>query len=60
MSFAFALRTIFEIIMVALLFWCIFNENKLIAFEKRIISNIRRRRLKVVKNTISYRVADGR
>lgn len=60
MNLGFALRTIFEIIMVALLFWCIFNENKLIAFEKRIISNIRRRRLKVVKHNISYRVADGR
>ncbi len=46
-----ALQTIFEIALVAAVFWGIFNEHKLIAIEKRIISNIKRRKLRVVKNT---------
>ena len=46
-----ALQTIFEIALIAAVFWGIFNEHKLIAIEKRIISNIKRRRLRVVKNT---------
>ena len=45
----FALKTLFELGLVVLVFWAIFHEDTLISFEKRIISNIRRRRLKVVK-----------
>lgn len=45
----FALTTIFELSLVIAVFWGVFNEDKLIAFEKRIISSIRRKRLKVVK-----------
>ena len=48
---AFALKTLFELGLVALVFWAIFHEDTLISFEKRIISYIRRRRLKVVKYT---------
>ena len=45
----FALQTIFEFILVVAVFWSIFNEDKLIRFEKKIISNIRRKKLKVIK-----------
>ncbi len=46
---ALGLRTVFEIVLVGFVFWSVFNEDKFIAFEKRIASYIRRRRLKVVK-----------
>lgn len=46
---ALGLRTVFEVVLVAFVFWSVFNEDKFIAFEKRIASHIRRRRLKVVK-----------
>ena len=49
MTLSFALQTIFELILVVTVFWAIFNEDRLISFEKRIISTIRRKRLKVVK-----------
>ena len=60
MTLAYSLRTIFEILMIIALFWGIFNEGKLIAFEKRIISAIRRSRLKVIKTAPKYRVIKGR
>lgn len=49
MSFLHCLQTLFEIIMVIAVVWCLFNEDKLIAFERRLFSAIRRRRLRVVK-----------
>ena len=49
MSFLHSLQTIFEIVMVIAVLWCLFNEDKLIAFERRIFAAIRRRRLRVVK-----------
>lgn len=60
MTLAFGLRTLFEVILVAAVFWGIFHEDRLIALEKRIITNIRRRRLRVVRANTSYRIADGR
>lgn len=48
MTFLQALTTVFEIGMVAALFWCFFHEDRLIAFEKRLLSGIRRRKLRVV------------
>jgi hypothetical protein len=49
MTFIQVLTTIFEISMVVALFWCFFHEDRLIAFERRILANIRRRKLKVVR-----------
>ena len=49
MTFIQVLTTIFEISMVVALFWCFFHEDRLIAFERRIFANIRRRKLKVVR-----------
>lgn len=59
MGLAFTIRTIFETILVVALIWGIFNEHKLIAFEKHIIALIKRNRLKVVKSTSSYRAVRG-
>ena len=49
MSLQFTLSSIFELFLAAAVIWGVFNEDKLISFEKRIISNIKRRRLRVVK-----------
>lgn len=41
--------SILEIIAVGFTVWCLFNEKKLIAFEKRIMRSVRRRKFKVIK-----------
>ena len=48
MTFIQVLTTIFEISMVVALFWCFFHEDRLIAFERKLLACIRRRKLKVV------------
>ena len=58
MTLAFSLQTIFEIFLVVAVFWGIFNEDKLIAFEKRFVAALRRRRLRVVNNNSRCRIAD--
>ncbi len=45
--------SILEIFAVGFTVWCLFNEKKLIAFEKRFIRNIKRRRFKVIKGNKS-------
>ena len=50
MSLSFTLTSIFEILLVVAVFWGIFHEDKLIAFEKRLIAVIKRRKLRVVKS----------
>ena len=54
MTFIQAITTIFEILMVLGLFWCIFHEDRLIAFERKLFSNIRRRKLKVIRTDYGY------
>ncbi len=56
MTFLQTLTTIFELGMIIVLFWCFFHEDRLIAFEKRVIAHFRRRKMRVV-NTESYRKA---
>lgn len=51
---ALGFTTLFEIILVAFVIWAIFNEDKFIAFEKRLLSSIRRRRLKVLKSSNTH------
>lgn len=51
MTFAMLLRTLFEIMLFVAVIWGIFHEDRLAAFEKRLICNLRRRRLKVVRST---------
>lgn len=41
--------SILEIIVVAFTVWCLFNEQKLVVFEKRIMKKFRRRKFKVIK-----------
>ncbi len=43
-----AIISILEILAVAFTVWCLFNEKKLIAFEKRFIRRFRRNRFKVI------------
>ncbi len=54
MSLSFAFTTVFEVLLVALVVWGIFNEDKLIAFEKNLKALVRRRRFKVLKNSSAY------
>ncbi len=60
MNLAFTLRTIFEILLVVALVWGIFHEDRLIAFEKRIVAAIRRRRLRVVKPVSRFQIINER
>ena len=50
MTFIDILRTLFEIIMVVGLIWCIFHEDRLVAFEEKVFALLRRKRLRVVRN----------
>lgn len=49
MSVSSFLTTVFEFCMVAALIWCFFHEDRLVAFERRIFSHFKRRRLHIVK-----------
>ena len=51
MTFAMLLRTLFEILLFTAVIGGIFHEDRLAAFEKRILCNLMRRRFKVVRNT---------
>lgn len=42
-------KTLFEVALVAFALWALFNEDKFIAFEERLVASIRRRRLRVRK-----------
>lgn len=57
MTFMDLLRTLFEIIMVIALVWCIFHEDRLVAFEKRLFAAMRRKRLRVVKVERTHHLA---
>ncbi len=41
--------SILEVLAVGFTVWCLFNEKKLVAFEKRIMRSIRRKKFKVIK-----------
>ena len=43
------LLTIFEIALVAFAIWAVFHEDRFVAFEEKIVSRIRRRRVKVLR-----------
>jgi len=55
MTFIDVLRTLFEIAMVVGLVWCIFHEDRLVAFEERVLASFRRKRLRVVKQNRAKR-----
>lgn len=47
MTISTVLMTIFETLLVAFGLWALFNEDKFIAFEERLVASVKRRRLKV-------------
>ncbi|MBQ6815727.1 MAG: hypothetical protein IJP26_00655 [Clostridia bacterium] len=44
------IQTVLELLAVAFIFWGIFNEQKLVAFERRIVRALRRRNFKVIRS----------
>ncbi len=50
MSFADILKTCFEFILVSFTVWAVFHEDKFIIFEEKLFSNIKRRKLVLVKS----------
>ena len=58
MTFSDILITLFEIIGALALIWCIFHEEHLVAFEEKVFSSFRRRRMRVIntEHTHSYNV----
>ena len=47
MTLSIALKTLFEVALVAFALWALFNEDKFIAFEERLVAYVRRRRLPI-------------
>ncbi|MBE6733110.1 MAG: hypothetical protein E7561_03845 [Ruminococcaceae bacterium] len=47
MTISIIFSTVFETALVGFGLWALFNEDKFIAFEERLLSFVRRRRLKV-------------
>lgn len=53
MSTLFAFQTAFEILMAGFIIWGIFNEGVLVKFEEKIVAFFRRKKMRVVKNSVS-------
>ena len=51
MSFSNVLITLFEIALVAVALWAVFHEDMFIAFEEKLLSKVRRRRLRVLHSS---------
>ncbi|MCQ2455043.1 MAG: hypothetical protein MJ090_02720 [Clostridia bacterium] len=49
MSFIQILSTVFEFLLVSFTVWAVFHEDRFIAFEEKIMADLRRKKLKVVK-----------
>lgn len=58
MTLSMLLRTLFEILLFAAVVWGFFNEDRLAAFERRVICTVRRKRLRVVKSEVAGRRAE--
>ena len=50
MTFGLIIKTLFEFAAVGFVVWCIFHEDRLVAFEEKLLANFRRKRLQVVKS----------
>lgn len=50
MTFIDILSTVFEFLLVGALVWGIFNEHRLVAFERKIKAHFRRKAFKVIKS----------
>lgn len=55
MTFMDILSTVFEFAFVGAVVWGIFNEDRLVAFERKIKAHFRRKSFKVVKGNTSIR-----
>lgn len=58
MTFADIIITLFEILGALALIWCIFHEERLVAFEEKVFASFRRRRMRVIntERTHSYNI----
>lgn len=58
MTFLDIIITLFEIAGALALIWCVFHEERLVAFEEKVFASLRRRRMRVIKNehTRSYNI----
>ena len=58
MTFADIIITLFEILGALALIWCIFHEERLVAFEEKVFASVRRRRMRVIntEHTHSYNI----
>lgn len=57
MTFADLLLSLFEVALVLFTIWAVFHEDRFIAFEERLLSAIRRRRLKVARISHGKKIA---
>ena len=55
MTFNDIFNTVFEFLLFGGIVWGIFNEHRLVAFERKIKAYFRRKSFKVVKNTTLHR-----
>ena len=58
MSFSYLIQSIFETVAVAFVIWGLFHEDKMVAFENRIFSNIKRKQLKLVTQSPDKNIID--
>ncbi len=58
MTFLDILSTGFEFFLVAIVIFGIFNEDRLVAFERKIIAHFRRKNFKVIKNERNVLIND--
>ena len=58
MTLSMLLRTLFEILLFAAVVWGFFDEDRLAAFEKRVICAVRRKKLRVLKGGVNSRCAE--
>lgn len=49
MTFTDLLLSIFEVALVLITIWAVFHEDRFVAFEERVISYFRRRKLKIAR-----------
>lgn len=58
MIFSYIIQSILETLAVAFVIWGLFHEDKMIAFENRFFSNIKRKKLKVVVKKSTENIID--
>jgi len=56
MNLASVLRTVFEIVLVGFTVWAVFNEDRFIMFEEKIMCNIRRKKMKTVRSSTNEKI----